>query len=302
MKYNFWVRMNVTMFKDKWFWISVFIAFGGLQFAKFMELSITLSYHLGYLMCLLYLALRRSHSQKLTTVYVTSLKEAKTLNEREQTVKYPKINSLWKREPRVEGDGISYHKIIPGDYACAEFGNIKKWVVQEKIDGTNIRIHYNGSHIIFYGRSDEATIPRRLENYLKETFTKEFFDTKFPKMTDKPLTDVWLFGEGYGAQIQKDGGNYQEEQRFILFDCVISKWWLEQSSVKNVAEALGLPYAPVIGIMEEAEIIEYVKNKPISLCSKTEQVMEGVICRPCPMMMFRDGGPLMFKLKVRDFA
>lgn len=49
-------------------------------------------------------------------------------------MKYPKINTLWKREEEANKS-----RIIIGEYALEECGLIKKWQVQEKIDGTNIR-------------------------------------------------------------------------------------------------------------------------------------------------------------------
>lgn len=61
---------------------------------------------------------------------------------------YPKINSLWKRQGwYLEGDkkkSADYQagrqSFIVGDYAQPEFGIFKYWHVEEKIDGTNIRL------------------------------------------------------------------------------------------------------------------------------------------------------------------
>jgi ATP-dependent RNA circularization protein (DNA/RNA ligase family) len=213
-------------------------------------------------------------------------------------MKYPKINSIWKR---VDQKGA----LIEGDHSIPEFANIKRWRCHEKIDGTNIRIHYNKSHIIFYGRSDEAMIPRKLDNYLKEHFTHALFEEFFPLKEGEELPEMWLFGEGYGPQIQAGGGNYRKDVGFILFDVVIvganHRWWLEQDSVKEIAEALNIPYAPLIGIMTEEEIVSYIKSKPLSTCSITPQVMEGVIARPEQLLLLRDGSPLLMKVKCRDF-
>lgn len=228
-------------------------------------------------------------------------------------MEYPKINSLWKRHGWYLDEGkktnpeyqAGRQSFIVGDYAVPEFGNIKRWQVQEKIDGTNIRMRYfsvprsdKPAHVGFFGRTDNADIPKTLYNYLQKTFTMELLQPLFNKDSEPII--VWLFGEGYGPKIQS-GGNYRNDVGFILFDVKINEWWLEQSAVKEIAEKLGIPYAPIIGTMTEDEIISYIKSKPRSLCSINPQVMEGIIARPEPLLLQRNGKPLMMKLKCKEF-
>jgi hypothetical protein len=58
---------------------------------------------------------------------------------------------------------------------------------------------------------------------------------------------------------------------------------------------------PEFGLMTEEEIIQLVKSKPLSLCSRNPQMMEGVICRSEPLMLFRNKEPMKWKLKWKDF-
>lgn len=225
---------------------------------------------------------------------------------RQDRTTYPKINSLWKRQGWYLDEGkknnpeyqAGRQSFIVGDYAIPEFANIKKWLVQEKIDGTNIRIHFQDK-VEFYGRSDDATMPPSLYKYLVQEFTPEKLSSVFKE--DVSFPGIWLFGEGYGAKIQKGGGNYRKDQAFILFDVKVGNWWLTQDAVKEIAHQLNIPYAPIIGIITEDEIVSYVKSHPFSLCSEDEQVMEGIIARPEPMMLLRNGEPLMMKLKCKEF-
>lgn len=222
-------------------------------------------------------------------------------------MEYPKINTLWKREEGATNKG----KVIEGNYALEEFKNIKQWEVQEKIDGTNIRIHYylklqgDRTHyydeyptIEFFGRSNEASIPRHLEDYLKSYFTHELLSKSFDLKTNE---DIWLFGEGYGPKIQKGGGNYGKEVSFTLFDIKVGKWWLTRETVQTIASQLGVSFPPIIGVMTEEQIVEYVKSRPYSLCSLNPQIMEGVIARTPDLLLLRSGERLMFKLKCKDF-
>lgn len=224
-------------------------------------------------------------------------------------MEYPKINSLWKREgwyfEKGKKKSPDYQKgrqsFIVGDYAQPEFGNIKRWAVDEKVDGTNIRVFYEGGKVRFGGRTKNAQIPCHLFDFLQRTFGDWNLNEVFPCKDDEDYPYVILFGEGYGPKIQACSGNYANEVGFILFDVYISGWWLNRESVKDIAKKLNIPMVPQLGVMTEKEIVEFVKSKPLSQCSNLPQMMEGVICRPDPMMLFRDREPIMFKLKCKEF-
>jgi hypothetical protein len=212
-------------------------------------------------------------------------------------IEYPKINSLYKREMFVKGLPKGTHgKLIEGDYSCLEFANINNWLVQEKIDGTNIRINFDGENVRFGGRTDDAQIPCHLLDYLMKQFTVETI------MEGLPLAkNVTFFGEGYGPKIQT-GGNYRDTPGFILFDVLFGGLWAQRSTIEAIAENMGVPVAPYIGIMTKESIVDLVKSKLQSLCSIKPQVMEGVVCRSEPLMLFRgDRNPIKFKLKCKEY-
>jgi len=56
-------------------------------------------------------------------------------------------------------------------------------------------------------------------------------------------------------------------------------------------------------IVKSRTLLKSVENqKPISKISKDRTlVAEGIVARAYPMFLFRDGTPVMWKLKVRDF-
>lgn len=225
-------------------------------------------------------------------------------------MEYPKINSLWKRQGWFFEEGKKncpdYKKgrqsFIVGDYARPEFGNINLWSVDEKVDGTNIRIFYEDGKVRFGGRTKDAQIPCHLFDYLQANFGDWNLSKAFPCKENEDYPRVILFGEGYGPKIQAGGGNYAKEVGFILFDVLCGGWWLKRESVQEIANTLGIPMVPSLGTMTEEEIIWFVKSKPLSRCSITPQMMEGVVCRPDPPMLARAGEPIMFKLKCKEFT
>jgi ATP-dependent RNA circularization protein (DNA/RNA ligase family) len=204
---------------------------------------------------------------------------------------YPKIHNLFKREGKT---------LIEGTYAQPEFSAINTWTVTEKIDGMNVRILYDKTgpepRVFFGGRTDAAIMPDHLLNFLAQTFTIDRLERAF---ADSNYTVI--FGEGYGPKIQ-NGSNYRRDVSFILFDIFCSGWWLDAFTVAEIAKTLEIDSVPILGSgWPVDQIVDYVKGLPNSVEAKAKAVeMEGVVARSEPVMLFRKGGPIMFKLKCAD--
>lgn len=211
-------------------------------------------------------------------------------------IEYPKIETLFNRD--TEGT----KKLIEGSWRNETFEYLKdnQWYCTEKIDGTNISVLWDGHKISYYGRTERASIPAHLMNKLIELFggetNEQLFEQKFGEMP------VILYGEGYGAKIQKGGGLYRSDVSFILFDVYLpeQKTWLKRESVEDIATAFNIDVVPVIltGTLQEA--VEYVKQKPMSTIGTAP--MEGLVCRPKTEFLDRMGKRVIVKVKVRDFT
>lgn len=204
-------------------------------------------------------------------------------------MKYPKINTIWKR------DKDNKFNIIEGDFSKPEFEAVRLWDITEKIDGTNIRVMYGNGGVTFGGRTDNAQIPAHLFHHLQNTFTIDKMYKVFGADT------VTLFGEGYGPKIQKGGGLYRKDAGFILFDVVVGDWWLNRSNVEEIASNLDINCVELIGTMSYNDAVKYVQSSPTSLEADQIKTMEGIVARSNPLMLFRNGNPIMWKLKDRDF-
>ncbi len=203
---------------------------------------------------------------------------------------YPKIQTIFKR---CQEKGPNRNKVIYGDWTKSEFEALKdvKWEATEKIDGTNICVNWDGEIVTFGGREDNAQIPAKLVNYLVQKFNRELF-VDMPPMT--------LYGEGYGAGIQKVGKMYGEDQRFILFDVVCGGLWLERKNVEDIANKLDLRVVEIMAYVTLDEAIECVKVGAASALGKG--TAEGLVLRaPCGLLD-RQGNRLICKIKTRDFG
>lgn len=206
---------------------------------------------------------------------------------------YNKIDTVFERD--TEGT----KKLIEGTFRseAVEYLANCKWRFTEKIDGTNIRIHWDGHKIEFGGRTDKASIPSHLVNKLNEMFlnneTEELFEQKFGEK------EVILFGEGYGAKIQ-NGGNYRSDVGFILFDVMIGENYQSRENVEDIAKCFGLEIVPIIMIGTIQEAVDFVKTKPDSMIGTAK--MEGVVGVPMVEMRDRCGKRIIVKIKVCDFT
>jgi hypothetical protein len=203
-------------------------------------------------------------------------------------ISYPKINSIYKRDD--EGRFTKEFADPVFDYL---YDN--DWVATEKIDGTNIRIGWDGENVIFGGRTDKAKMPPLLQEYLTATFTPSRMSTCHPMTI--------LFGEGYGHKIQGVGNRYHpSEVRFILFDVWCGGWWLRDDSVTDVASQLGIERAPLVAVGPLSLMEQKVQD---GFCSHVSEDVslpaEGLVCRPLVSMLFRTGQPVITKIKTRDY-
>lgn len=208
---------------------------------------------------------------------------------------YTKIEAIFERD--MEGT----KKLIEGKFRneTVEFLKDNQWICTEKIDGTNIGIVWDGHRVSYQGRTERAQIPAHLMNKLIEMFggetNEELFEQKFGE------TQVILFGEGYGAKIQKGGGNYRSDASFILFDVYLPEQnlWLKRDALEDIARTFGIDVVPIIltGTLHEA--VDFVKQKPKSTIGVAE--MEGLVCKPEVDMLDRMGRRVIVKVKVRDF-
>lgn len=211
---------------------------------------------------------------------------------------YQKINTLFKRD--------SKNIIIPSQFTLPEFDYLKDniWECTEKIDGTNIRIELlfeeDKVTMQFKGRTEAANIPAHLVNKLYEIFDGVTWREVFPTMKTGNIT---IYGEGYGAKIQKGGGNYiSNGVNFILFDVKVGEWWLNRASLEEIAEKLDIQVVPLIGYFTIDDAIKIVKKGFKSHISENlDFIAEGLVLKPIVELHDRKDNRIITKLKTKDF-
>lgn len=205
--------------------------------------------------------------------------------------KYHKIQTVFLRDPETK-----YKTLLEGEYSKPEFEYLRynEWLFTEKVDGTNIRIGWDGEAASIGGKTDNAQIPafllprlHQISSGMKSTFGGD-------------PTDVCLYGEGYGAKIQKGGGNYiSDGVDFILFDVLIGGIWLERHNVEDIAHSLEVKIAP---IMAKGTLLEAVECVKVGIASQVgTRSAEGLVMRPSTELFNRRGERVITKIKCKDY-
>lgn len=221
-------------------------------------------------------------------------------------IKYPKIQSLFNRDENFV--------VNPGSWRMREFPIISQWELYEKIDGTNIRVHFIpsermsdgtvvGGLVNFYSRnSDEpnVNIPPVVLKFLQGLFD-------FERLSSILVTETILFGEAFGGKIQGMSKLYGSVPRFALFDVMEYGYWQSRDVVLGKSIDLGIEHAPFMGIVGSVELLnpyarvlgDYARVSPAGGGSGRP---EGVILHPRGCVLQNGYGErIVAKLKWVDF-
>lgn len=235
-------------------------------------------------------------------------------------IEYPKTENLLARDPDT-------HKLRLDEYRDPNFAQIKHWHVTEKIDGTNMRLVYMprnkgvGQAVEVRGRSDRANVHPDLRAAMIDMFPVDDLSRVFDEFIGEQRimegAAVTIFGEGYGAGIQKGGGLLSPTKTFRMFD-VMYHWplteygtseqgtpykhsWCQPSTVEFLAGELGVPMVPIIIQQAETQdVIDIVLGGFVSHVAPLAVVPEGVVARTDPYLYNERGSRVMFKLKGAD--
>lgn len=204
---------------------------------------------------------------------------------------YPKISSPFKRFT----EGPKRNRLDVGNWSKPEFEILADldWTWTEKVDGTNVRVIWDGFKVSFGGRTDNAQMQTSLLAVLNNLFPEELLEQQFGQNA------AVLYGEGYGAKIQKGGGNYRQDQGFALFDVKVGGWWLLPDGVADVAHGLKLDTAPLCLVGSVWNAIETVSADMPS--NWGDFTAEGLVGRPPLGLVGRSGDRLLLKVKTVDF-
>lgn len=204
---------------------------------------------------------------------------------------YPPIPTVYKRDPDTH-----FRTLIEGHFATDELAMLADlpWIWTEKVDGTNVRVDWDGEAVTFQGRTDRCT---GLPPHLQKCLCRKLPAARFRSAGLPPMT---LYGEGYGLGIQKAGKLYKSDgPSFVLFDVLGGDGWLPRNEVLDIAIAIGIEAVPRRGHGTLAEMVKRVQQPLQS--SWGDFQAEGLVAKPLLELQDRYGRRIITKVKCRDF-
>lgn len=205
-------------------------------------------------------------------------------------MKYPSIKTVYCRDPETR-----HRTLLDGQFADPSFAYLasNKWTFTEKVDGTNIRVEWDGEVVGFCGRNDHSLIPDHLLDALRRIFNPR-------KMAEALHQPVVLYGEGYGPGIQKVGRLYRDDPSFVLFDVVVGNRFVARHTVEAIAAHAGIECVPIIGTGTLFDMIARCQEGFASQWGDFNA--EGIVARPSIDLWDVKGQRIITKCKHRDFA
>lgn len=226
-------------------------------------------------------------------------------------IPYQKIDTANARD--LKGN----KRIIEGTYRDRAVWYLKdlKWEATEKADGLSLVIWWDGYKArVSGGRNQQAERIEPIYTVLEESMcspeSEQLFEQMFKRESNVdeqgnplPPKEVEIFGEVIGPGIQKVGKLYGDTQRFLVFDIMVDKCYLEHSSdfYQEIVKAFGLEEVPTLPDMTIEEAIAFVKSNPRSWINSNAP-MEGVVLRPQVRLYGPNGSRLIVKIKAKDYA
>lgn len=229
---------------------------------------------------------------------------------------YQKIQTLFMRDENSI--------IMPDSLTLPEFEYLKdcKWEATEKIDGTNVHIdvdfwlercdetsYERTVKWDICGRTERANLPKHLVDHINNVLGEgnglinAFYEPLMKALDNyEKVFRVSIYGEGYGVKIQKGGNYIKDGVGFIVFDVRVGNYWLKREAIEEIAQKLGFPVVPLIGMMTLTEAIEYVKKGfKSTIAQNPDYDAEGLVLKtPCGLLG-RNGQRLITKIKTCDF-
>ena len=218
------------------------------------------------------------------------------------------------------------------------------WEATSKIDGTNSKIAFFPStgEIRVGGKTEKAesqhgqfemlqAIGERIKSQLQAMFPKE--SARFAPVKNKETNKVqyyleadgsaliepkngfvgveleevpvYIYGEYFGADIQKCGSRYiQNGNDFLVFDIKQQGWWTPKNVRDALCKDLKLNTVPFLGVMTLKEIEDKVRagfTTQFDRAADPTMLEEGIVARPTIPLCDGSGNRIIVKVKYCDY-
>lgn len=217
---------------------------------------------------------------------------------------FEKYNSI---ENHYNNRNISYIEMLPEAHDT-------KWVVTEKIHGTNFSIMCDGENVSYGKRSGPIKPNEKFYNYM----VLEKYKENVKSLHENLGGNVQIFGEFAGEGIQANTTIMYGEKDFYVFDIKHNGEYLDFNEVVNLCACHGLKLVPVYKYLNSFdEVVNFIKteqetdfafsslikqNLPYKLEPPTENnLAEGWVVKPVKPLFLGNGSRVIIKCKTSKY-
>ena len=215
----------------------------------------------------------------------------------EEPIRYHKIPSLWKRDENGE-----FTEKYTSQLVRTVFKSDIIMVVLEKIDGTNVRVYWDGYDFSFWGRKGKSEMPESLIKKLESIFDNETMEALFEQIFGK--NEVIIFGEGIGKKIS-GGRYYNGDYDLIVFDVMVNGRYVNYLAFVDIVATIGLKDAPILETIDDVDsLIKLIKDYDGEIPSKLNEnyPAEGYVVKPLNLNLYDNRGErCIVKIKQKDY-
>lgn len=215
-----------------------------------------------------------------------------------QFTKYDKFSSPFKKDEKFINTEELSQELPQGRY-----------IVTEKIDGTNIRIILTKPDD--EGKREVVIGSRKLLLNEEDKTSKQYFDClkevnirKLVEYFKEVNSTVIIYGEGYGAGVQK-GGIYSSVKNFRVFDIRIGRAYQDWFYIEKVCVDNQLNIVPLVGYCRTISYrdceLELKRHEETLIKEGSGGKSEGLVYKFEPVLLNKYGERLIFKVKHKDF-
>lgn len=256
--------------------------------------------------------------QKINTIFKRDAKNVIMPYDGFTEPEFEYLRSLkWRGEEKIDGTNMRIE--VSKEAICKE--DVENNIEIVRTDEV-IAVRFN---VEYKGKTDNAQIPPTLLKFMTENYPEDKVLSALGLEKEVPI-EKWIdhkwvesdgvtpsysvipelytiYGEGYGAGIQKAGTHYiQKGVGFIVFDVKVNNIYLKTDARDDIANKLGAPVVPFIGYFTLDEAIEYVRKGFVStIAEDTNFIAEGLVLRTELGLLNRMGKRLIVKVKYEDF-
>jgi hypothetical protein len=213
------------------------------------------------------------------------------------------MQDVRSKKLNFKGDIFMGYRKIPNLYKDKTIFLFRQCVASEKVHGTSAHISFNAitGNLTFFsgGARHDQFVALFDQHALIDAFKKNHEE-------HSDCTEITIYGEAYGGNVQRMKDTYGSNLNFIVFEVALNENWMSHFQAERIAVRLGFEFVPyrIIDVTEDSINEEMVADSEVAKRRGMGEgkMREGIVLRPLQELIHPNGGRIICKHKRPEFA